>query len=46
MNETSLMIRDVRLDDAGRFECTALNVFGRDAESLLLAVTGNRTTLH
>lgn len=46
MNETALMIRGVRLDDGGRYECTALNIFGRDAESLLLAVTGNMATLH
>lgn len=46
MNETALMIRGVRLDDAGRYECTALNIFGRDAESLLLAVTGNMGTFH
>lgn len=46
MNGTALMIREVRLDDAGRYECTALNIFGRETESLLLAVTGNMITLY
>ena len=40
MNESSLVIRGVRLKDAGRYKCTASNRFGRDVESLYLTVTG------
>ena len=40
MNESSLVIRGVRLKDAGRYKCTASNRFGRDVESLYLTVAG------
>ena len=40
MNESSLVIRGVRLKDAGGYKCTASNRFGRDVESLYLTVTG------
>lgn len=41
MNHTALMIENVQLGDAGRYDCTATNRFGRDDESLLLTITGN-----
>lgn len=44
MNDTTLIIREVRLDDAGRYDCTASNSFGRDVQSLSLDVTGTMTT--
>ena len=45
MNESSLVISGVRLEDAGKYQCTASNRFGRDVESLSLTVTGNVTAL-
>lgn len=43
MNESSLVIRGVRLQDEGSYQCTASNPFGRDVESLSLSITGNFT---
>ncbi|XP_068741513.1 hemicentin-1-like isoform X2 [Montipora capricornis] len=37
-NKSSLVIRGVRLSDAGSYQCTASNIFGRDIESLSLTV--------
>ena len=45
MNGSSLAIRGVRLKDAGSYQCTASNKFGRDVESLSLTVTGNVTAV-
>lgn len=44
VNDTALIIRELRLDDAGRYECTASNRFGRDVQSLSLGVTGTIST--
>ena len=41
VNHTALMIENVQLGDAGRYDCIATNRFGRDDESLLLTITGN-----
>lgn len=40
MSESSLVVRGVRLQDAGSYQCTASNLFGRDVESLSLTITG------
>ena len=40
VNDSALIITEVRLDDAGRYECTASNRFGRDVQSLSLDITG------
>ena len=44
VNDTALIIRDVRLNEAGRYECTASNRFGRDVQSLSLDITGTVAT--
>ena len=44
VNDTALIIREIRLDDAGRYECTASNRFGRDVQSLALDITGTMAT--
>ena len=44
VNDTALIIREVRLNDAGRYECTASNRFGRDVQSLSLDITGTVAT--
>ena len=46
MNESSLVIRGVRLKHAGSYQCTASNKFGRDVESLSLTVIGNVTLVN
>ena len=43
MNESSLVIRGVRLQHEGSYQCTASNPFGRDVESLSLTIAGNVT---
>lgn len=44
VNDTALIIREVRLNDAGRYECIASNRFGRDVQSLSLDITGTVAT--
>lgn len=40
-NGSSLLVRGIRLSDAGSYQCTASNIYGRDVESLALTVAGN-----
>ena len=41
VNGSSLVVRGVRLADAGSYQCRAFNKYGRDVESLTLKVAGN-----
>ena len=45
MNGSSLVVRGVRLADAGSYQCRASNIYGRDVESLALTVAGTSSFL-